>query len=655
MLSVEHGHFLLVFAFALAVGQSFAGLYGARRQSAGLLALTPALALAQFLVVIASFGILVHAFVVSDFSVKLVADNSHSTKPLLYKISGTWGNHEGSMMMWVAILAAYGAAIALFSGHIPARLRARILAVQGAVGVAFYLFILLTSNPFWRIAPPVDGLGLNPLLQDPGLAFHPPFLYLGYVGLSVAFSFAIAGLLEGRVDAAWARFVRPWTLAAWVFLTIGIALGSWWAYYELGWGGYWFWDPVENASFMPWLIAVALLHSAAVVEKRETLKSWTILLAIIGFSFSLIGTFIVRSGVITSVHSFASDPTRGIFILAIILLTMIIGFGLYAWRAPRLQATSTFAPISRESGIVINNLLLMVATGVVLFGTLWPLFVEVFSGEQISVGAPFFDKSFTPFFLLLAAILPIGAMLPWKRGHLARMRGALVMLGALALGGGAALWLLQSGWRLTAPIAMILAIWVIGGGIYEIWTRTGGQIGRLRRLRGGDWGKFLAHSGVALVILAVGVLRAYEFEDLRALTPPVQYQAGGFNIDFQGVTRGAGPNYEFERGDFVLSRGENQWVLHPEIRLYPIEGAPTTEAAITPHRLGDLYIVMRRAREGEGWSVYFYLKPLSNLLWIGAGVMALGGFVSLGDRRLRLGVVDKRRHHNANPIEEAAE
>ncbi|MFN6977911.1 MAG: heme lyase CcmF/NrfE family subunit, partial [Gemmobacter sp.] len=411
---VELGHFALILALAVALVQTVVPLVGAHYRWSGWMAVAEPAATAQVLLVGFAFAALTYAFVTSDFSLLLVVQNSHTLKPMLYKVSGVWGNHEGSLLLWVLILALFGACAAWFGGNLPATLRARVLAVQGSIGVAFLLFMLLTSNPFLRLeVPPMDGTDLNPLLQDPGLAFHPPFLYLGYVGLSMAFSFAVAALIEGRVDAAWGRWVRPWTLAAWVFLTIGIALGSWWAYYELGWGGFWFWDPVENASFMPWLIAAALLHSAIVVEKREALKNWTILLAIMAFGFSLIGTFIVRSGIITSVHAFASDPERGVFILLIFAVFVGGALTLYAARAGAMEARGVFGTVSRESALVLNNVLLAVSCFVVFVGTIWPLVAEMVWDRKLSVGPPFFDMAFTPFVIALALLLPIGSVLPW--------------------------------------------------------------------------------------------------------------------------------------------------------------------------------------------------------------------------------------------------
>src|SRR6056300_1421762 len=454
----ELGHFALILAFLVACVQAVAPLVGAQTNRYNLMVLAIPAATAQFLLLLGSFAALTYAFVVSDFSVRLVVLNSHSLKPMLYKVSGVWGNHEGSMLMWVTILALFGATLAWFGSNLPIRLEALTLSVQGALGVMFLAFLIFTSNPFLRMElPPFDGQDLNPLLQDPGLAFHPPFLYLGYVGLSMAFSFAVAALIEGRVDAAWARWVRPWTLAAWVFLTIGIALGSWWAYYELGWAGFWFWDPVENASFMPWLLAAALLHSAIVVEKREALKSWTILLAIMAYGFSLIGTFIVRSGVITSVHAFANDPERGVFILMILAVFFGGALLLFALRAKAMDSKGIFAPVSRESALIANNLLLAISCFVVFVGTVWPLVAELLMDRKLSVGPPFFDLAFTPFMVALAVILPIGSTLPWKRArraHITRLWPvALVCLACVGLA-----WAMQTGRSLIGPVGLGLGV-----------------------------------------------------------------------------------------------------------------------------------------------------------------------------------------------------
>ena len=506
----ELGHFALILAFMVAIVQMIVPMIGAHKRWQGWMSLAEPAANVQFLLTAFSFGALVYAFAMSDFSLRLVVLNSHSAKPMLYKITGTWGNHEGSMLLWVLIVTLFGAMIAWFGSGLPPTLRARVLSVQAAIGVAFFGFILFTSNPFLRLAvPPFDGQGLNPLLQDVGLALHPPFLYLGYVGLSTSFSFAVAALIEGRVDAAWGRWVRPWTLTAWIFLTIGIAFGSWWAYYELGWGGFWFWDPVENASFMPWLLSAALLHSAIVVEKREALKSWTILLAILAFGFSMVGMFIVRSGVLTSVHAFASDPARGIFILAILAVFTGGALILYAVRAGAMEARGVFGMVSRESALVANNILLAVSCFVVFFGTMWPLVAEMFFERKVSVGAPFFDAAFTPFMIALGILLPLGGILPWKRGKLKNafktMRGVLVLVIAL----GALAWAMQTGRSALGPVGLMLGSWIIFGSIVDLWARTGrgtdlrSKLDRLRRLPGADWGKMVAHVGLGVVFVGV--------------------------------------------------------------------------------------------------------------------------------------------------------
>src|SRR6056297_1485729 len=458
---VELGHFALILAFMVAIFQMVVPLIGAHQNRPGWMAVAEPAATTQFLLTGFSFVALTYAFVTSDFSLKLVWQNSHSAKPMIYKISGVWGNHEGSMLLWVLILTLFGAMAAWFGKGLPPTLRARVLSVQSAVAVAFFAFILFTSNPFMRLAvPPLDGQDLNPLLQDPGLAFRPPFLYLGYVGLSICFGFAVAALIEGRVDAAWGRWVRPWTLAAWVFLTIGIALGSWWAYYELGWGGFWFWDPVENASFMPWLLAVALLHSAIVVEKRESLKSWTILLAILAFGFSMVGAFITRSGVLTSVHAFANDPERGVVLLFILAAFMLAALILFAVRAHVMQARGVFSMVSRESVLVLNNILLAVACFVVFIGTMWPLIAEMAFDRKLSVGAPFFNAAVTPFMVLLGLVLPVGAMLAWKRATVGRVVRQLIPAFVLAVAIGALAWAMQSGRSALGPVGLFLGAWL---------------------------------------------------------------------------------------------------------------------------------------------------------------------------------------------------
>ena len=648
----ELGHFALILGFAVAVWQAVVPLWGAHAGSAAAMESARPAAVAQFGLLGIAFAALTVAFVTSDFSVLLVYENSHTAKPMLYKVTGVWGNHEGSMLLWVLIAALFGATAASFGDNLPPTLRARVLAVQGAIGAAFLAFILFTSNPFTRLPnPPFDGRDLNPLLQDPGLAFHPPFLYLGYVGLSMSFSFAVAALIEGRVDAAWARWVRPWTLAAWMFLTIGIALGSWWAYYELGWGGFWFWDPVENASFMPWLLATALLHSAIVVEKREVLKSWTVLLAIIAFGFSLIGTFIVRSGVITSVHSFASDPTRGVFILAILGVFMGGALTLYAARAGSLTARGVFAPVSREGALLLNNVLLAVSALVVFVGTIWPLLAEMW-GEKLSVGPPFFEAAFTPFMIALAVVLPLGAILPWKRGNLMRglrpLRGALVLTAAVAL----LVFAVSTGRSALAVIGAGLGSWLIFGAAAEMWFRTNkGGFARLLRLPRADWGKALAHAGMGVTFIGVSLLLAWQVEDIRVAQIGDSYEVGDYVLTLQGVEDRTGPNYLTTVAQIGVARdGRNVATLWPEKRVYPVQAMPTTEAAIDNGVFRDVYVVIGDEQTGGGWAVRAYIKPFANWIWAGCIIMALGGLVSLSDRRWRV-AAGARRSRVAVPAE----
>ncbi|WP_085890979.1 heme lyase CcmF/NrfE family subunit [Roseovarius litorisediminis] len=637
----ELGHFALILAFVTACFQVVVPLYGAHKRWPGWMAAAEPAATLQFLLTAGAFASLTWAFLTSDFSLKLVTLNSHTAKPLLYKITGVWGNHEGSMLLWVLIVALFGGSVAWFGSNLPPSLKARVLAVQGMIGAAFFAFILFTSNPFLRLAvPPFDGNDLNPLLQDPGLAFHPPFLYLGYVGLSMTFSFAVAALIEGRVDAAWGRWVRPYTLAAWIFLTIGIGLGSWWAYYELGWGGFWFWDPVENASFMPWLIAAALLHSSIVVEKRESLKSWTVLLAIIAFGFSMVGAFITRSGIITSVHAFASDPERGVFLLAILAVFMLGALTLFAARANVMQAKGVFGLVSRESMLVINNILLGVSAFVVFTGTIWPLVAELFFDRKLSVGAPFFNMAFTPFMLLLGLILPVGAMLPWKRANLGRvirqLRGAFV----LAIAIGALAWALQTGRSALGPVGLFLAAWLVSGSAVDLWSRTGrgsGRLARLRRLPRADWGKSVAHGGLGITIAGIAGMMAWSVEDIRVVQPGEAFEVAGFTLSLDNVARVEGPNYISTMGEVSLRRGDSLInTLYPEKRIYPVAGMPTTEAAIDNGFLRDVYVVVGDPQGNGGWAIRTYYKPLANWIWGGAILMAFGGALSLSDRRYRV-------------------
>ncbi len=650
---VEIGHFALVLALFVAAAQSVVPLVGAHRGRLDWMATAAPAAVAQFLCVGIAFAALTYAFVVSDFSVANVANNSHTDKPLLYKITGVWGNHEGSLLLWITILALFGAAVGAFGRNLPPSLRARTLAVQAMISVGFLLFILLTSNPFERLDPaPLNGSGLNPLLQDPGLAFHPPFLYLGYVGFSMAFSFAIAALIEGRVDAAWARWVRPWTLAAWVFLTCGIALGSWWAYYELGWGGWWYWDPVENASFMPWLAGTALLHSAIVVEKRDALKSWTILLAIVTFSLSLLGTFLVRSGVLTSVHSFASDPARGVFILALLVLYTGGALSLYAMRAPSLKGGGLFAPISREGSLLLNNLLMATASGTVLLGTLYPLFADALNLGKVSVGPPFFNAVFIPLMVPMVVAMAVGPLLAWKRGDLRGAMGRLkaafaaaaaAVVVAFVLGGG------NIGVLATAG-GLALAAWLFVGTLVELAERV--RLGRapladsarrLRRLPRATWGMTLAHAGLAVVVAGITGSSAWTQESIQVMQRGDVVTLSGYDFRLDEVRDYRGPNYLAREGTFHVGRdGRTVAVLRPETRQYTQPPRPTTEAAIRTTFLSDLYAVIGD-ESGDGWVTRLYYKPLIPWLWIGSTLMVLGGAVSLSDRRHRIGAPARRR------------
>lgn len=655
---VELGHYALILAFAISLIQSVVPLVGAHKGWGDWMAAAHPMASAQFALIALSFAALTWAFVTSDFSVALVVDNSHTAKPMIYKISGVWGNHEGSLLLWVLILVLFGACAAWFGGNLPATLQARVLAVQSSIGAAFMAFTIFTSNPFTRMTfPPFDGRDLNPLLQDPGLAFHPPFLYLGYVGLSMAFSFAVAALIEGRVDAAWGRWVRPWTLAAWVFLTIGIALGSWWAYYELGWGGFWFWDPVENASFMPWLFATALLHSAIVVEKRDTLKAWTILLAILGFGFSLLGTFIVRSGLLTSVHAFASDPERGVFILMIFAFFMGVALTLFAWRGAAMEAKGVFSTVSRESALLLNNVLLAVSSFVVFVGTMWPLIAEMFFDRVLSVGPPFFNAAFTPFVVALAVVLPVGAVLPWKRGNVVKAARSMWGVAVLAVTVGALVWALQTGGSIMAPIGVVLGIWVVVGALADLWLRSGrggvpARLQRMTRLPRADWGKATSHAGLGVTIFAVAAMLGWETEDIRVAHIGQSFEHDGYTLTLTDVRRVEGPNYISTMG-FVDVAVDGRLVaqLTPEKRVYPAAGMPTTEAGIDYGFFRDVYLALGDPQEGGGWALRTYIKPFANWLWAGCILMALGGFISLSDRRFRVAAGARSAPTAATPAE----
>ncbi len=642
---IELGHFALHLALLTALVQSVLPLVGVTRRDPVLTGIAPYAAAAQFLLISFAFAALIRAHVLDDFSVRNVFENSHSTKPLLYKFAGVWGNHEGSLVLWVWILALFGAGIAIFGRRLPAPFVARVLGIQGLIGFGFLAFMLFTSNAFLRLDPaPADGRGLNPILQDPGLAMHPPMLYLGYVGFSTAYSFAMAALLEGRVDPSWARWIRPWVLTAWIFLTIGIALGSWWAYYELGWGGWWFWDPVENASFMPWLAGTALLHSAIVLEKRNALKSWTILLAILTFALSLLGTFLVRSGVLTSVHAFASDPARGVFILALLIAAVGGSLTLFALRAPAMQSGALFAPISREGALILNNLLLSTAAGTVLLGTLYPLALEVLGGPKISVGPPYFNATFVPIMTPVLLAIPVGVMLSWKRGDLAGVLGRLKLVFVTALLIIVGYLALVDPRGILAALGFGMAAWVIFGSLKELADRVGflrlAPQRSLRRLAGlprSALGMTIAHIGLGVLIIGITANSSGQVERILVMKPGETTELAGYRVRFLGVERHPGPNYTAERATFEARRGDVlEAVLHSEKRFFPVERRSTTEAGIDTSLWRDLYFVLGD-RSGEGWVVRLYYNPLVVWLWGGAVIMALGGMVSLSDRRLRIG------------------
>ena len=641
----ELGHYALVLALALALIQATVPLWGARVNDTTLMGLAGPTAMTQFIFVAASFAALTWCYVASDFSVFNVFQNSHSAMPLIYKFTSVWGNHEGSMLLWVLILSLFGALVALFGTNLPATLRADVLAVQAWIAAAFYLFILTTSNPFQRLADaPFEGRDLNPILQDIGLAIHPPLLYLGYVGFSIAFSFAIAALIEGRIDAAWARWVRPWALAAWIFLTLGIAMGSYWAYYELGWGGWWFWDPVENASLMPWLAGTALLHSAVVMEKRDALKIWTILLAILAFSLSLLGTFLVRSGVLTSVHAFATDPTRGVFILGILTVFIGGGFALYAWRAPMLKQGGLFAPISREGALVFNNLFLTSACATVFVGTLYPLALEALTDQKISVGPPFFNLTFGPLLVPLLIAVPFGPLLAWKRGDLLGAAQRLILAFALALVALAITFALQGRGPVLAPFGVALALFVMVGAATDFVERIGlfrvplgAAVARARGLPRSAFGTALAHFAAGVVLLGVVAETAWNAELITTLKPGATVSLRGYDFTLDGLSPRPGPNYRELVARFTVRRdGVVIGTMEPSRRTFPQRQMSTTEAALMTRGVSQIYLSIGDTSDGAV-ALRLYHKPLVLLIWLGAVLMASAGALSLSDRRLRIG------------------
>jgi cytochrome c-type biogenesis protein CcmF len=646
----ELGHLTLVLALALSLAQVVFSVLARLRGGSVLRGAGEGAALAAFLCTAAAFLALMLGFTGSDFSINYVAANSHTTKPLLYKIAGVWGGHEGSLLLWCLALTGYGAAVALTGDSLPRNLKALVVAVQGALGVLFLGFTVFASDPFVRLFPvPVEGRSLNALLQDPALAIHPPFLYAGYVGFSVVFSFAVAALIEGRVDAAWARWVRPWTLAAWSLLTVGITLGAFWSYYVLGWGGWWAWDPVENASFMPWLAGAALLHSAVVTEKRGAVPGWTVFLALLAFSFAMLGAFLVRSGVLSSVHSFAVDPRRGVVLLGILALASGSGFALFAWRAPRLAPGGQFAPISREASLVLNNLFFAVAALVVLLGTLDPLIFEALAGQHISVGPPYFAWTFMPFMTAMLLLLPAGPLLAWKRGDLAGVGQRLLPAAGLALLIGALTLVFTDPKRLLPAFGVALATWVILGSLTEaaerlrlFRTRPAESLRRFTAVPRGAWGMTLAHLGVGVFLLGACVETAWRLEDAKVLSVGDHMTLGGRTLTLESVAPVEGPNYTADRGVLRVTGADGRPVctVAPERRFYPASAQTISKVGLCFRGLSDLYVVLGEARDaadGRPASVLrVYWNPWARLIFLGPLIMALGGALSLSDRRLRI-------------------
>ena len=638
----ELGQFALILALAVAVIQTLLPVLGAAWGRTRWMAVARPAANAQLLFVALSYAALTWAFVVDDFSVAYVAHNGNTATPMIYKISGVWGAHEGSLLLWVLILNVWSACVAWFSRGVPLAVVARVLGVMGFVSVGFLLFTLMTSNPFERIlVPPAEGRDLNPLLQDPGLAIHPPMLYMGYVGFAVVFAFAVAAMLGGRLDAAWARWARPWTTMAWVFLTLGIALGSWWAYYELGWGGWWFWDPVENASFMPWLVGTALIHSLAVTEKRGLFKAWTVFLAIFAFSLSLLGTFLVRSGVLTSVHSFASDPSRGMFILGFLLLVAGGSLALFAWRAPVIRGTGSFDLQSKESLLLINNVLLVVAALIVLLGTLYPLVLDALGIGKISVGPPYFDAVFVPVTLPLAVLIGIGVLARWKRDALGPLLMRLRWWFPVAVVMGLVFpWAIFGDFEFKATVGLAVAAWLMLTTVHAVFDRVRHKADKraaLAAIPRAFWGMSLAHLGMAVFIVGVSLTSLYSVEKDIALKPGETYETHGYGFRFEGVGSAQGPNYQADRGRFtVLRDGEPLAILEPEKRIYASQRSmPMTEAAIDADLFRDLYVALGEPVGGGAWALRIYFKPYIRWIWLGCIFMGLGGILAICDRRYR--------------------
>ena len=640
----EIGHFALILALCIALIQGTLPLVGAATGRRVWMNLARPAVLGQFLMVAIAFICLTYAFVVNDFSVLYTAMHSNSQLPLLYRVSAVWGGHEGSLLLWAFMLAGWALAVNLFSRSLPEEMVARVLGVMGLLSVGFLLFILLTSNPFERLLPAaLDGRDLNPLLQDPGLVFHPPMLYMGYAGFSVAFSFAIASLLGGKLDAAWARWSRPWTTIAWVFLTFGIALGSWWAYYELGWGGWWFWDPVENSSFMPWLVGTALIHSLAVTEKRGCFRNWTVLLAILAFSLSLLGAFLVRSGVLTSVHAFATDPERGIFILTFLVTVIGASLALYAWRAPKVGLGGAFHWSSRETMLLVNNVLLVVVAGMVLLGTLYPLLLDALNLGKISVGPPYFDAVFVPLMLPLVFLCGLGALVRWKQDDLVALMNRLRWVFILSLLLSIVIPFMMGRFSIMVTLGLLSAIWVISATFYGMWKRIVGVSGNrsfsdgLRSLTSSYIGMVVAHIGVAVVVIGITLVSGYEIEKDVRMDLEDTLTMGGYEFKFKGIETIEGPNYSASRGLIeVRENGQLLTVLHPEKRIYNVQTMPMTEAAIDSDIFRDLYVSLGDSLGGTAWAVRVYYKPFIGWLWMGSFLMGVGGFLAVSDRRYRL-------------------
>ena len=638
----EIGHFALILCLALSIVQGVLPLVGAAKGNRALMAVARPAAAANAFFGTVAIGCLAYSFYLSDFTVLNVANNSNTLLPWYYKVAATWGSHEGSILFWTVTLGWWGAAVAFCARRLPAEMVARVTGILGLVGMGFLLFMLLTSNPFMRLFPaPAEGADLNPLLQDPGMVFHPPLLYLGYVGFAVPFAFAIAALISGRLDAAWARWMRPWTTAAWVLLTLGIALGSYWAYYELGWGGWWFWDPVENSSFMPWLTGTALIHSLAVTEKRGCFRIWTVLLAILTFSLSLLGTFLVRSGVLTSVHAFATDPERGLFILAFLIIVIGLSFLLFAWRAPTVGLGGNFSLISRESMLLVNNVLLVVAMGAVLLGTLYPLFLDALNAGKISVGPPYFDAVFGPLMLPCVFLMGVGPLARWKDADPKALARELAWCLVAAVVAGAAIPLLMGEFGhwvfLGCTSAMFVFFAVIQTFRHQIRNQPGNIVARLLRQPRAFWGMQLAHVGVAVFIIGVALVKGYQSErDVRMYVGETVTVAG-YTFTFNGVETVRGPNYTADRGDFTLSvNGKELQHLYPEKRkYYSSNSMPMTESAIRHSITGDVYVSLGTPTNDGGWVVRAYYKPYVTWIWWGCIIMAAAGLWAASDRRYR--------------------